>query len=258
MLYFLLRYIIRYRRKVVRSNLRLAFPDTDDKTLERYEKDFYHHFVDMAKESIAMTFVSKKRMRKMFTFANIDLVDTIARERGNQINVFGHYGNWDFVGSAPLWTHDFYTSAIYKKLHNNFFNKLFIKIRGRFGILLIEHHDVARKILMAKHNEGKPHLFSFITDQSPKSDKNCDWVKFFGIDTPAIGAWASLALKTNMPVTYLHIRKNGWMRYTGIIEEIKAHDRQELLQKYFSLLEEDIRKQPGLYLWSHKRWKFRR
>ncbi|MBQ0083121.1 MAG: lysophospholipid acyltransferase family protein [bacterium] len=258
MLYFLARYIIRYRRRVVQSNLRRAFPDANSKTLDRYERDFYHHFVDLLKESLLMGIVTRRQMKRIFRFENVELTERIAREKGNFICVFGHQCDWELSASIPLWADVYDTSALYKALHNKFFNRVFCRIRGRFGISLIRHHDAARKVLMAEHSGGKPIMFVFITDQSPKSTKNCDWVSFLGIDSPAIGGWASLAVKTGMPVVYLHIRKEGWLRYSASFEEIRERDRQEMLQKYYTLLEEDIRKQPGQYLWSHKRWKFSR
>lgn len=257
-LYFLTRYVFRYRRKVVRNNLRMTFPEADDQTLLRYEKEFYHHFIDLLKESLLMSVVTRKQMKKILRFENIELSEQIAREKGNIMCVFGHQCNWDLIACVPLWTDVYDSSALYKALHNKFFDRLFCRIRCRFGLSLIEHREAARKLLLAKRSTGKPHLFAFNTDQSPKSTKDCDWVSFMGIDTPAIGGWATLALKCDMPVIYLHIHKDARLRYSIVIEEIKERDRQAMLQKYYSLLEEDIRRQPGQYLWSHKRWKHKR
>lgn len=236
----------------------MAFPDADDKTLNRYEKDFYHHFVDLFKESLLMGIVTRKQMKRILRFENIELSEQICRQKGIMMAVFGHQCNWDLIASVPLWTDVYDTAALYKELHNKFFDKLFCRIRCRFGLTLVEHREAARKVLLAKRGNGKPQTFAFNTDQSPKVSEACDWVSFLGIDTPAIGGWATLAIKTDMPVVYLHFHKDGWMRYSIRIEEIKERDRQEMLQKYYTLLEEDIRKQPGQYLWSHKRWKFSR
>ena len=258
LLYLLTRYVFRYRLKVVRSNLRLAFPDADEAWLKKTEGEFYHHFVDLLHESLLMNFVSRRQMMRILRFENVALGDKIARERGNYICVFGHQGNWDLIASIPLWTTTFDTSALYKALHNRFFDRLFNKNRTRFGLDLIEHRQAARRILMAKREQGKPRLFAFNTDQSPASPADCDWVRFFGIETPAIGGWATLALKTNMPVIYIHIRRNGPLRYSILAEEIHERDRQQMLQRFYDLLEADIKAQPGQYLWSHRRWKYKR
>lgn len=257
-LYLLTRYVFRYRRKVVRNNLRMAFPDADAQTLNRIEKEFYHHFIDLLRESLIMSFVTKRQMKRILRFNNIELSEQIARDRGNIMCVFGHQCNWDLIACVPLWTDIYDSSALYKALHNKFFDRIFCRIRCRFGLSLIEHREAARKLLMARRSSGKPHLFAFNTDQSPKIPEGNDWIRFFGIETPAIGGWATLALKTDMPVIYLHIHKDAPLRYSITIEEIKERDRQAMIQKYYTLLEEDIRKQPGQYLWSHKRWKFRR
>ena len=205
-----------------------------------------------------MNFVTKKQMKRILRFENVELGEKIARERGNFMCVFGHQCNWDLVACVPLWSDEFETSALYKALHNKFFDRLFNINRTRFGLDLIEHRQAARKILMAKRSGGKPHLFAMNTDQSPATTKDCDWVQFFGMDTAAIGGWATIALKTDMPVVYIHIRRDGRLRYSIFVEEIKERDRQAMLQKFYDLLEGDIKAQPGQYLWSHRRWKHKR
>ena len=41
-LYLLVYYVIRYRRRVVRQNLISSFPEKDEKELKSIEKGFYH------------------------------------------------------------------------------------------------------------------------------------------------------------------------------------------------------------------------
>lgn len=45
-LYLLIYYVGRYRVKVVRKNLRSAFPEKSEKELRHIEKDFYQWFCD--------------------------------------------------------------------------------------------------------------------------------------------------------------------------------------------------------------------
>ena len=44
--------VIRYRRKVVRDNLNLVFPDKSEQELESIEKKFYAHLCDMFLEMV--------------------------------------------------------------------------------------------------------------------------------------------------------------------------------------------------------------
>lgn len=257
MLYFIIRYLLRYRRKTVRQNLRIAFPEAGPDKIAAIERDFYHHFADLIHESLLMNIASEKRMKRMIKFENTGLVEQIMHEQGNVICVFGHQCNWDLVATAPLWFPDIEINALYKELHNKTIDRLFNKIRCRFGIRLIEHHQAARTIMLASRNKTeKPQFYAFNTDQSPHSPWGCDWVSFFNVHTPAIGGWATIATKLDMPVIYLHIRKTAHMQYSIEIEQIMERDHQAMLDRYYQLLEADIRQQPGEYLWSHRRWKY--
>lgn len=259
MLYLLVRYIIRYRLKVVRSNLRTAFPAYSESQLRQIEKDFYHHFVGLLFESLVMGFLTKRQMRKMLRFDNMEKAEEMGELSKTIICVFGHQCNWDLVASAPLWSEKIKINALYKALHNKFFDKLFVSVRQKFGTTLIPHHSAARTILKnIKEPAGMPQLYAFNTDQSPRLGQPCEWVTFFRKETAAIPVWAQMATKYNLPVIYLHIRKVGFMQFSIFIEEIAAPTVQEKLDKYYQLLEQDITSQPGQYLWSHRRWKITR
>lgn len=259
MLYFLARYIIRYRLKVVRANLRTAFPAYTEKQLRKIEREFYHHFVGLFYESLVMGFLTKSAMRKMMHFENIEKIEEVTTRSNTILGVFGHQCNWDLVASIPLWSDKLKFNALYKALHNKFFDRFFVSIRARFGTTLIPHHSAARTILKnIKEPAAIPQLYAFNTDQSPRIGQPCEWVNFFGKETAAIPAWAQLATKYKLPVIYLHIRKTGFMKFSAFGEEIKAESVNKMISEYYRLLEEDIRKQPGQYLWSHRRWKLSR
>ena len=67
------------------------------------------------------------------------------------------------------------------------------------------------------------------------------------------------------PAKEIYAQKGNWIRqkqewtyvdeYDKIITGWVKYKDWEITDKYFQLLEETIRRQPELYLWSHKRWK---
>ena len=52
--YFLMRYIIRYRKRVIRTNLRNSFPEKTDAELLNIERRFYHYICDYMLEEVKM------------------------------------------------------------------------------------------------------------------------------------------------------------------------------------------------------------
>ncbi len=257
---FLAHKILRYRLGTVRQNLKIAFPDATEEQRREIERGFYAHFTDILGESLTMSFCSKRRMKEILRFDNVELGEQIAREQGDMVAVFGHQCNWDLVASIPLWTDAFDSYALYKQLHSRLFDRLFKGIRERFGLKSIEHKGAARRIMYIRRESSKPSLFAFNTDQSPHSTWQVEWVDFFGRETAAVPGWAEIAMRMKMPVIYLHLIHHGKKSYSVFAEkiwdgqsEVSQHD---LVQRYYSLLEADIRKQPDQYLWSHRRWKF--
>ena len=57
-LYYLLYYIIRYRRPIVRKNLTESFPEKSIDEIKQIEKKFYRYFTDQVLESCKMATIS--------------------------------------------------------------------------------------------------------------------------------------------------------------------------------------------------------
>ena len=63
-LYFVLYILLKYRVKVVRKNLRTAFPFKTETELLDIERKFYHHFCDTLLEMVKSYGMSEKEMKK--------------------------------------------------------------------------------------------------------------------------------------------------------------------------------------------------
>ncbi|MEG0456443.1 MAG: acetyltransferase, partial [Bacteroides sp.] len=70
-LYYPLYYCVRYRRRVVRSNLLSSFPERSLNEIVRIEKEFYSFFCDYIVETIKLFSMSKKEMQKRMKFEGV-------------------------------------------------------------------------------------------------------------------------------------------------------------------------------------------
>ncbi|MDE5968302.1 MAG: acetyltransferase, partial [Muribaculaceae bacterium] len=59
---FILYHIAKYRLKVVRQNLEMAFPEMPEKERRRIERKFYRHLCDIFIETAKLAHVSNSRM----------------------------------------------------------------------------------------------------------------------------------------------------------------------------------------------------
>lgn len=260
--YFLLYYLFKYRRRVVRKNLENSFPEKSKQEIVGIEKRYYHHLSDVFIEMYKMWHMSEKEMKRRCVFKNTEVVEQYFKQGKSVIGVLGHYGNWEWMSSYALWMsdkEDFY--ALYKPLHNKVFDRMMLKIRTRFRAKLVPRNDILRKIVESKR-DGRLFLAGFIGDQIPNKANLNFWMDFLNQDTPVLIGTEKIARKFDLPVISLHPRcvKRGYyeIEMKDLCAEPGNLQRGELTVIHTRMLEEYIREVPEQWLWSHKRWKHTR
>ncbi|MBQ9677435.1 MAG: lysophospholipid acyltransferase family protein [Prevotella sp.] len=257
-LYYLLYYVIRYRLQVVRKNLASSFPEKTQPELRQIEKGFYHWFCDYLAESVKLMTISKGNLQKRMVFKGTEVVDEIV-ESGQSCAVYlGHYGNWEWITSLPLWvTPKAQCGQIYHPLENSVFDTLFLRLRQRMGAVCISMQDTLRKILEFR-KEGQPVVIGYISDQKPNWFNIHHWVDFLHHDTPVLTGTERIARKVNHAVFYMDVRriKRGYYEaeFKLMTREPQKMEEYQITDIYYQMLEESIRKAPEYWLWSHNRW----
>ena len=197
-LYVLLFYIIGYRKKVVKNNLNLVFPDKSEKEINLITKKFYHHLCDMIVEAIKSISISEAEMRKRFTFTNIEEVHNLENNNKSIVLMCAHYASWEWI--FILQTHIKAKGyAIYKRLGNKYFDKLIKRIRAKYNSHLITTKETIPILIKAKQ-DGELTINGFAADQSPRRDKAFHWNEFMNIKVPVHTGAEMLAKKLDMAV----------------------------------------------------------
>lgn len=258
-MFYILYYIIRYRRAVVRKNLTESFPDKSLHEIKLIEKKFYHFFMDMTIESCKLASMSQDAIRRRMAFKNVEAVNSLLRS-GKSVAVYlGHYGNWEWVSSMPLWLDENAIGAqIYHKLRNDSMNRLMLHIRERMGAVSVDMHKTARYIttLAAEH---KVCTIGFIADQSPRMRESRHFLHFLNHNAPVLTGTEKIIKHYKFGAFYLDVKRTRRGFYEA--EFVKMHDNPqelpdfELTALYFRHLELSIMRQPELYLWTHNRFK---
>ena len=199
-LYLLIYYVGRYRVKVVRKNLRSAFPEKSEKELRHIEKDFYQWFCDYIVESMKLLTVSDKNIKRRMVFKGTEQIEQCVAE-GLSIGVYlGHYCNWEWITSLQLWVgKDIACGQIYHPLENEAFDKLFLYLRNRLGAKCIPMEESIRKIVKMRQ-EGKPIVIGYIADQVPHWNSIHYFTEFLHHDTPVLTGTERIVRKMNHAV----------------------------------------------------------
>lgn len=258
-LYFVLYHLAGYRKKVVRVNLQNSFPDKTDAWRRDVERKFYRHLTDMFLETFKGMSLSKEELLKRMTNNPQEIYDKAFAEGRSSIIVMSHKGNWEWVSMSAQLHAKQKAQCIYKQLKNPFFEKLTQGIRSKYGTILIPMEQTLRVLA---GQSGMVTATAFIGDQNPSNGKNAYWTKFLNQDTAFMWGTEKIARKTNQEVWYLQVRKikRGYYEaHTRLLCSNPAETKEgEITELLVRATEEDIMSQPENWLWSHRRWKYKK
>lgn len=260
LVYYVLYYIVSYRRNVVSTNLKNSFPEKTDEERKTIEKKFYRHLADLIIEILKMTHMSKKEQIKRFTYTNLEVIDKLKEDKRDIIAVMGHYNNWEWPTLLPNFL-KYTTIIIFKPLQNKYFNGFFNNQRSKHGIVLTPTSLIIREIIKYKINNIK--TFSvFISDQIPAKGDIKYWTTFLSQDTAVFTGAGKIAAKYDMAVVFFHIQKIKRGYYNLDIELLHEHtaglSEEVITETHVRRLEEIIREKPEFWIWSHRRWKHKK
>lgn len=258
-LFLLLYHCIRYRRHLVRKNLTDSFPEKSEEEIVKIEKGYYAWLCDYVVETVKLTSISKEKLMRRMTFNGMDEVAKRIKEGKSCALYLGHYGNWEWVSSIPLWLDDDTTCLqIYHPLENKAFDDLFLYIRSRMGSNNVSMADTLKAIIR-RQQQGQRLVIGFIADQVPLWNSIHYWTDFLHHDTPVFTGTERIAKRQDMAVFYLDITRPKRGYYEGTFRLITDHPKEEptfaLTEAYMKSLEATIRRAPQYWLWSHNRWK---
>lgn len=257
---FVLYHVVKYRRSIVEKNIKESFPNLSPQEQNELKKKFYSHLCDIFVESVMYLGMSESEMRHRMRFYGLDIIrnDCI---KGRSIALYlGHYANWEWVSSLSLHLGDVCTtSQIYHPMESPLFDRLIGYTRSRFGGKNIPIDGSIRHILTYARQE-KPIMVGFISDQTPRWNNIHLWIPFLGhAETPVFTGAERIAKRLDMAVYYLDVRKVKRGYYLAEFIPMTSRPRElpdfEITKMYSHMLEETIRRNPSLWLWSHNRWK---
>ena len=270
---WLLKKVFRYRYSVVLINLARSFPNFGYWNLPKTLDKFYTHLGEIMAETIWFSCSSHKRVQKskIVKFTNPDLLVEYFEKSPSVTVLCTHCGNWELLGGVFAYLDETgveypFTQdnmrVVYKKLSSDVSNEVFK--RNRVSPLgkgkeecLVESSNILRYAI--SHRKDKK-IYVYPADQAPYWKAGKHFIgDFMNQPTNAMQGSMGVACKLSHSVLYLKMRRveRGQYEWTliPICEDGSKTTPEELLRKYYDLLQEEIMETPANWLWSHKRWK---
>lgn len=254
--YYLIYYVIGYRKKVVRDNLTKSFPEKTPEEIIRIEKKFFKYFADLIFEIVKTATMSAKEIKRRVNFKNTELINAYFERNESILACTGHYNNWELCMLALGVTTTMPAYVIYKPISNTTFEKWFLGIRCKFGNVFVAMKQTLRMISCTK---TQPTMFCFASDQTPVREEVRYNLEFLNQQTAVLLGLEKIALQTNRPVFYFEVKliKRGYyeVEIFPVCLEPKLSVDHEITDTFFRYLEKTIKDEPAYWLWSHRRWK---
>lgn len=257
---FTLNHIVGYRKEVIMENLRNSFPEKSEKEIEKIRIEFNKSFADQMAETLKLFTISEKDLSERLVYENPEELSKWIKEGRSVVLAGGHYGNWEYPSGFPFKLPGFdQYNIIYAELTNKFFDQKIIDSRERFGCHMISMKNTFREIL-ALPDYGQ--FYGFIFDQSPHKSLVRYDLTFLNQITPVHLGTEQVAVKKDAVVVYIDITRTKRGFYSAKLETItdkpKETQKYEITNLLFQRLEKSIKINPSLWLWSHRRWKYKR
>ena len=257
--YFILNYVLKYRKTIILQNLSNAFPDKSEEEIKLLRKKYMKIMADLILESVKSSHLSEKAILKRFKFSKLELVHKLYDNNKSVFVVCGHTGSWEMSGMIlPLIT-KYKCFGIYQPQTNQFFDAYMKKVRSSFGVIPLPSQQSYKQFIQHKNEV----ILSFIVaDQAPSKNGEHHWTEFLNQETAFFTGLEKMAKSLDFAVVFLNIIRTGRGKYSLEFELLTDHPKLtktgEISEMYANALERLIRQHPENWLWSHRRWKHKR
>lgn len=249
--------LIRYRRKVVLRNLRLAFPEWSDRDIRRTMHKFYGFLAEIVVDTISLAGAKPSDKARYILWANGE--EHRERMAGRDwIAVPAHFGCWEYF-LMWSWFANSQCVGVYHPLRSKVFECYYRRLRNFSPhVRQVAMKDTMRHFLRERGEAGGMAI-GLISDQSPELRADTVWYDFFNVKTAFVEGAEKIALKFHLPVFFSYterIRAGEYsIRFDQIYDGVEEVAPTEITRRYVVRLEAMIKEHPELWLWSHNRWK---
>lgn len=265
--------VFRYRSDVVWVNVSRSFPDKKYKELRKIYDDFYRHFGEILAEAIWFGGSSYRRLYEsgIVTVMNPEEFNEMFLNTPSMTVLSTHCGNWELMGGflgyrtatgTKVAIGEEHIQVVYKKLSNAVFDEVFK--RNRVAPLEvvgtsceIESSNILRLTLKQKNEKM---VYIYPADQAPYWYAGKHPIgEFMHQQTNAMLGSMGVACKLAHSVMYMKMKRVERGRYemtmVPVCRDASQMAPEDILRKYYDLLQDEINETPCNWLWTHKRWK---
>lgn len=257
LLSFLLRFVLQYRKSVIRKNLTSSFPTKPSREIRKLMSAYYRHMSDLLLEPFLFYLAPERLRKRLANYINPEVLELLYTDRRPVIVFASHYGNWEYLINLPQVT-DYPVYSAYSPIKNSLLDSLMIRLRSFLGVKLIPKKGFYRQALSLLRQTAIPNLLVVIADQRPAPGNDKFHISFLDQDTAVQTGGERMAASSHAAVVYVESQKRSRFSYEFTFRLMEHPDRStplSITKAYYHFLEKSISRAPSYWLWSHNRWK---
>ena len=247
--------IMKPRRHITLTNLRLCFPDKTETERETLARRHFQAYARSALERGILWWASEARLKRLITVEPRVPVEVI--KSGPTILLCPHFVCLEIPGIALVLNSDLSICTIYSKQQNEVVDQALLQGRSRFRPVTLLAREKGVKPIIRAMRDGLP--FIMLPDMD-FGMRDAEFVPFFGVPAATLTATARIAAATHanvvpMITTFLPDYKGWKTTFYPAWENYPGDDIVEATRRMNAFIEERVREAPAEYFWAHKRFK---
>jgi Kdo2-lipid IVA lauroyltransferase/acyltransferase len=257
--YFLAYYVVRHRDHVIKEQLQKVFPEKSEAERTAIHKLFLKNFCDVLVEMLKSVSMSEADMKARMRILDVGPARQRLDAGQSVMLVTSHLGNWEWLVHAMVLQLGHPVDAAYKPLHDQWAERLMLRVRARFGVRLVPAKELLTDFIKRR---GIVRALGMNADQAPVSTDQRYWTTFLGQDTAFYIGAEQIARAMRLPVFYVGVRRVRRSYYE--VEMRPLWDGREVLEpnqiteRYARACEVDVLKSPADWLWTYRRWRLKK
>jgi KDO2-lipid IV(A) lauroyltransferase len=247
--------VLRSRRHITLTNLRLCLPDLSEPQRLALAREHFQSYARSVLERGVLWWAPEARLRKLIVVEPRVPLDAIAS--GPTILLCPHFVCLDVAGVALVLESP--ACSIYTSQRNVVFDNALRKGRTRFhSVKLLSRAEGVKPIIRAM----REHLPFFMLPDMDFGAKDAAFVPFFGTPAATLTAPARIAAATNAKVipviaTFLPNYRGWKVTFYRPWDNYPGEDMASATRRMNEFIEARILEAPAEYFWTHKRFKTR-
>ncbi|MBU3583657.1 lipid A biosynthesis acyltransferase [Polynucleobacter sp. 15G-AUS-farblos] len=246
------------RAQVVKTNLRLCFPNLSEPEIDALALEHWKLF---GRSVIERSRVWLGTSNQILSFVHLESAVPLG-DRKPRILVNPHFVGLEggFMALSALGMKNDWPrgAGLYQKMKNPFFNQKMVEWRDRFGAMSIERQSRLRDLI----RETRAGNFVVIAPDIDLGPRDSIFAPFFGIPTSTVTSVSRLAKLSGAEVclmtTLLNPKKTGYIcTISRPLPDFPSDDPDKDTARLNLWIEELVRQRPAEYYWVHKRFKHR-